>query len=480
MWWAFGYRGGKLAVRAGSLPTGKPLATGPNPAGPEKNAAAGELAIDDEMKWMVDFEEAVKVGMGIRMRLSPELAQGLDFLLVFGTRAAIDIADGTGDVIGLFDAHHYTDGLSFVPQGTPSNNTVDAPSGFRSVDPGDEQSYLSEREQVAFKLGDESNADVLTRALGLNTIKPPTFANIPNATETEQLDARHMNRALWPASWGYFLTQMIGSPLTPDDIKWARQHFIDYVRAAGPLPTLRIGKQPYGVLPVTSLDLWKPKTGEGAQPGRDVALNDFLKKMREAWRVNVQHVPRIGKTADPDQDFKNILSMDGLSSTYAIRHLLGENYLVELWPALVAPKGQQHYWFAKQQELTRVPLIGLELPWNPRIARATYSGWYTSLKGPVIQPGTVSENSLLKPNYIELLLKETDLEKLRSGHQLCRELPGGLSIEGFEAKAIARSQKIFRKQAARGSARAGSDLFVNRNSSYATHPAASNQIDFVD
>lgn len=413
-WWAFGYRGGKLAVRAASLPTGKPLATGPNPAGPEKKPAAGELAIDDEMKWMVDFEEAVKVGMGIRMILSPEQARGFDFLLVFGTRSAIDIADGTGDVVALFDAHHYTDGLSFVPHGTPSNNTVDAPSGFRSIDPGDEESYLSEREQVAFKLGDESNADVLTRALGLGSIKPPTFANIPNATETEQLDARHMNRALWPASWGYFLTQMIGSPLRPDDIKWARQHFIDYVRAAGPLPTLRIGKQPYGVLPVTSLDLWKPKSGEGAQQGRDVALKDFLKKMREVWRVNVQHVPRIGKSQDPDQDFKNILSMDGLSSTYAIRHLLGENYLAELWPALVAPKGQQQHWFAKQQELTRVPLIRLELPRNPRIARATYSGWYTSLKGAVIQPGTVSENASLKPNYIELLLKETDLEKLRS------------------------------------------------------------------
>jgi hypothetical protein len=414
MWWAFGYRGGKLIVRAGSLPTGKPLATGPNPAAPEqKDPAAGELAIDEEMKWMVDFEEAVKVGMGIRMRLSPEQAQGFDFLLVFGTRAGIDIADGTPDVINLFDAHHYTDGLSFVPQGTPSNNTVDAPSGFRSVDPGDEQSYLSEREQVAFKLGDESNAEVLARALGLQAIKPPTFANIPNASETEQLDARHMNRALWPASWGYFLTQMmIGSSLTPDDIKWARQHFTDYVRAAGPLPTLRIGKQPYGVLPVTSLDLWKPKTG--GEQGRDVALKNFLKKMRDAWRVNVQHVPRLGKSQNPDQDFKDILSMDGLSSTYAIRHLLGENYLVELWPAVVAPKGNQHYWFAKQQELTRVPLIGLALPWNPRIARATYSGWYASLKGPVIQPGTVSENAGLKPNYLELLLKETDLEKLRS------------------------------------------------------------------
>lgn len=414
-WWAFGYRGGKLIVRAAGGPIDMPLPTGPNPQGPEKkDPAAGELAIDEEMKWMVDFEEATKVGMGIRMRLSKEQAQGFDFLLVFGTRAAIDIADGTPDVISLFDAHHYTDGLSFLPQGTPSNNTVDAPSGFRSADPGHEQSFRSEREQVAFQLGDESNADVLTRALGLGTIKPPTFANIPNATETEQLDARHMNRALWPASWGYFLTQMIGSPLTPADIKWARQHFIDYVRAAGPLPTLRIGKQPYGVLPVTSLDLWKPKTGEGAEQGRDVALKDFLKKMREAWRVNVQHVPRLGKNQNPEQDFKDILSMDGLSSTYAIRHLLGENYLVELWPALVPPKGQQHFWFAKQQQLSRTPLVGLELPWNPRIARATYSGWYTRLKGPVVQPGTVSENAELKPNYIELLLKETDLEKLRS------------------------------------------------------------------
>ena len=52
------------------------------------------------------------------------------------------------------------------------------------------------------------------------------------------------------------------SPLTDDDIAWARSHFIEYVRAGGPLPAVRIGKQPYGILPVTSLDAWKPPTGQ--------------------------------------------------------------------------------------------------------------------------------------------------------------------------------------------------------------------------
>ena len=77
-----------------------------------------------------------------------------------------------------------------------------------------------------------------------------------------------MNAALWQATWGYFLVQMLGdkdkgeSPLTDEDIAWARNHFINFVRASGPLPALRVGKQPYGVLPVTSLDLWKPAAGQ--------------------------------------------------------------------------------------------------------------------------------------------------------------------------------------------------------------------------
>ena len=114
----------------------------------------------------------------------------------------------------------------------------------------------------------------------------------PMPTAKEQLDARHMNTALWQATWGYFLLQMLGvgetseSPLTDDDIAWARSHFIDYVRASGPLPAMRIGKQPYGILPVTSLNAWQPPAGQQSQYTRDVALRDFLIRLRDVWRRN--------------------------------------------------------------------------------------------------------------------------------------------------------------------------------------------------
>jgi hypothetical protein len=367
------------------------------------------------MKWMVDFAEAEKVGMGIRLRLTADDAQqGFDFLLVFGTRAALGLTDGTDDLIKLLDAHHYTDGLSFVLQGTPSNNTPDAPSGFSSVDPGQEESYLAERGTKPFQAGDQSNADVLTRALGLKDEKALTLGNLANAKAVEQLEARHMNRALWPATWGYFIAQMIGTPLTQDDNDWTRRHFIDHVRAAGPLPAIRIGKQPYGILPVTTLDNWKPTQGKEDEQARDVSLKNFLLSLRNGWRVNLNQVPRLGRNANPQQDFVDILSMDAVSSTYSIRHLMGETYLRQLWTSLVATVGNQEYWWRKQLELTQKTLTGFGIPWTPRLAKATYSGWLATLFGPAVQPEMGSETAPLKPNYIELLLKETDLEKLRT------------------------------------------------------------------
>ena len=299
-WIVLGYKNGRLVVNVKGRLIPDPLATGPDPS---PSANVDPLGIDDGMQWMVDFDAAEKVGMGIRAKLTREdAAAGLDFVLVLGIKDSLDgTTDWTPHLAELFDAHHYTDGLSFVPQGTPSNNTEDAPSGFSSKDPGHEASYLAERTAPAFQPGDGSNADVLTTALGLANAGP-VFANLPNATAKEQLDARHMNTALWQATWGYFLLQMLGvgatneSPLTDDDIAWVRSHFIDYVRASGPLPALRVGKQPYGILPVTSLNAWKAPADQQSQSARDVALRDFLIRLRDLWRRNFPEVPRLGRT----------------------------------------------------------------------------------------------------------------------------------------------------------------------------------------
>jgi hypothetical protein len=428
-WCVFGYAGGKLIIKGlGNLIPDK-LPTGPDPSAASEEFDEGELAIDAGMKWMVDFAEAEKVGMGIRLRLNREQAKGFDILLVFGTKAAVGAPDGTAQLVDLLNAHHYTDGLNFVLQGTPSNNTPDAPSGFNSSDPGQGESYLVERAAPAFEAGDESNADALTSALGLRDENAKPLANCANASAREQLEARHMNRVLWPTTWGYFLTQMMGiggagpTTLTPGDWNWARQHFIAYVRAQGPLPTLRVGKQPYGILPVTSLNAWQPKAGQEQQHRRDVALRDFLLKLRELWRRNLNEVPRVGRRENPDQDFADIFSMDALSSRYGLRHLMGQEYLKNLWSFMLAANNTAartgSVWWDKQHEMAIAPLKELGLrntagfTWQPFLSGRVFSGFHTLLKGPLVQSEVLSETTQLNPNYIDLL-NTSDIDTIRN------------------------------------------------------------------
>ncbi|MFN8499165.1 MAG: hypothetical protein U0641_15050 [Anaerolineae bacterium] len=439
-WIVLGYRGGRLVVIVTGAAIPDVLPTGPDPTAPPTDAAAdGALLLDEGMRWMVDFDAAEKVGMGVRARLSQgDAAAGLDFLLVLGVKdtpgAAVDWAPR---LAALFDAHHYTDGLSFVPHGAPSNNTSDAPSGFSSADPGHAASYLAEWAAPAAQAGDGSNADVLTAALGLPSAGS-VFAHLPNAAATEPLDARHMNTALWPATWGYFLAQMVGvgdpggSPLTDDDIAWARRHFIDNVRASGPLPTLRVGKQPYGILPVTSLEAWKPRAGQEAQLKRDSALRDFLVRLRGVWRRNFGAVPRLGRSNDTnegsglDKDLAEVLSMEALSSRYAMRNLMGRQYLENLWVLLGADfflglsmpmqlraqvtHGQFRAWFARQDALTGAALQALGLSWRPRMSRGAFASPVASLRGALVQPDA---GASLTPNYIATLLAARDLDAIR-------------------------------------------------------------------
>ena len=66
-------------------------------------------------------------------------------------------------------------------------------------------------------------------------------------------NGRDMLTALWPATLGYFLNQMMASVFTPAQIEMARQYVLANAIPRGPLPAMSVGKTPYGVLPVTSL-----------------------------------------------------------------------------------------------------------------------------------------------------------------------------------------------------------------------------------
>ena len=226
---------------------------------------------------------------------------------------------------------------------------------------------------------------------------------------------RSMNVALWPAGWGYFLSNMMGvdgTGLTSEAIAWAREHFVRHVRSAGPYPTLRCGRQPYGVLPVTSLDLWKPRGGEEAALAHDIWLKGILQNLRDnVWRPHLGEVARLGRRqpADPDADLADVMRTDAQSSSYSARTVFGRHYLQHL-RAFLGEDLQTSGFIAAQDAIATGVLQRLGLPFRPRIARAIFAEPSWRVSSPLVQTGEVSPWRKLEPDYIGGLLAEPNID----------------------------------------------------------------------
>ena len=181
-----------------------------------------------------------------------------------------------------------------------------------------------------------------------------------------------MNTALWQATWGYFLTNMIGmegTGLTPETLAWARDHFIAHVRSGGPFPPLRCGRQPYGVLPVTSLDFWRPRAGEEAASAPDMWLRTFLISLRDnVWRPRLSDVARLGRRnpPNPDADLADVMRTDALSNGYSARSLFGRHYLEHL-REFIGQNLELAGFTAIQDAVTGGILQRLGFPWRSRL-----------------------------------------------------------------------------------------------------------------
>lgn len=398
-WIAIGYEHGLAIAVAEGGPILDPLPMGPSPDA-DVIPADDHPAVDAGMKWTIDYDEAVRVGMALDLTLPPGVSR-VDRLLVFGVKRSLDANASASALAELLAAHGYTDGFSFIAPGTPSNNTSIATSGFSSVDAGYETSFRANQTQTAEST---SNGHVLARAFG---VPDAAFDRIERATSTELGDARHMHTALWQTTWGYYLEQMMRSAMPETDadahIEWARRHFVDYVRAGGPLPAVRCGRQPYGILPVTSLDLWKARTADGADAERMAAVASLLVKLRAAWLQGAVRAPRLGASTDPERDLRAVLRQGPSSSTYAIRAARGRHYFENLWQFELVGLERAGWWAAHQQlvntALNAWGFAGL----SSRLNHMVYAGAEVPLQLPLVQAGAVGPDTRLAPNFIEVL-----------------------------------------------------------------------------
>ena len=380
------------------------------------------LAIDDGMRWMIDFDEAEARGMALRMTLTPtQVAAGIQSLIVFGVRGALPAADGAAQFAALLDAHHYTDGLEFLRFGAPTNNTAELRSAYSSVDTGEARSYGSEVGPGAAAAAlPGSNARELGAALGLAAAAvPDVLGRIPGAGDSLKLDAASMNTALWPVTWGYYLSNLIGfdgTGLSIELLAWARRHYIDHVRGSGPLPAIRCGRQPYGLLPTTSLELWQPPPGEEVAHAPLTWLRTPLLRLRDnIWRGALREVPRLGSPADPHEALSQVMRTEALSSRYEMRSMLGRHYVQHL-RAFIVEDLANNGWIPTQEAAASGILQRMNFDWRPRLHRSVYGDLSYRLRAPLVQAGEVSATRPLEPNYIAALLAETTIDDIAANH----------------------------------------------------------------
>ena len=225
-----------------------------------------------------DGARAAGLAADIELSDAGVLPEDIDVLYAIGI--------GDDDPTDLFAAHRDAGLLAILAPGMPTNSVAGAPAAdlgrddeawiatVRAARSDDEEGLLSgtltgRRDQLG---------PVPAPARG-NAEKAPGDQAFPILPHDER--AQLLVRALWSALWGANLKDIWGVDFgDPDGVlrlgAWAGKNLLP----EGPLPPIRIGDQPYGVLPVTSLARWDA-AGDAANV--EAALAKHLPEARALW-----------------------------------------------------------------------------------------------------------------------------------------------------------------------------------------------------
>lgn len=340
-----GYNASAVTLQAIGSMVSLPLIVGPNPAAQPADTihpVGGDLFVPDELQWLVDFDRAVAAGMGLKINLAADQAQkGFDRLLVVGVELGTSASDAKAALELLFQHHHWgRSGLTLVPQGTPTHNTTGTGTGYTHLDNAD-QSFDDRKNAPLFT----PTADPTAKRDGqwlaeLVGIDPATLESVHASGGSDQMLSRAMQCALWPSTLGYWMDKLLTPVFGDTAVDNTRWFFTSYVSGRGPIPAIRIGEQPYGILPTAAFSRMTWGGGrpvEAAVPSRTLFLANLwqiLRKMDADWTTLSAQPSFVGKAGDAHQLLLDILGLHPASVEFYSRYAesFAELYnIINLW-----------------------------------------------------------------------------------------------------------------------------------------------------
>jgi hypothetical protein len=325
------YKGAKVFEEAGNT-VPSPLVVGPDPgAAPGEQftqEANGDMTVGEDIRWMVDFEDACDKGLGFKINLTPlQLQQGFDRIIALGVRLSNDEQKGSLLIEELIEHHRLSrKGFSLLKQGTATNNTDTTGAGHQNLDDADESFDEMKQAQLFTVETDpflKKDGQWLAESLGISY---EALYKVKNSGFSDQQESKAMNVALWPATMGYMMETMMQPVFNEADIVNTRDFFNRFVSGRGTVPAVKIGKQPYGILPVAVFsDLpWlsgKPVPGIAATSRSYISrLYEVLKKIDADFAPLLNKVSFIGKQGDAHQLLLDVVGLNPSSVEYYQRN----------------------------------------------------------------------------------------------------------------------------------------------------------------
>ena len=282
----------------------------------------GGLPDDPALAWLRDPAAAKTAGMLVTVRQQDcvagfRLDTGVDRLVALGVDWTLTPEQAADAVEAQLQAHSDEGHLAFVPQGVPTNSTGSTRSGF-TTDPAVAREVLAPHRTPAPQ---PTSASAVTReALGL---AGGVLDRVPGADLLEQRWQQALLQALWPATGGYYLTEML-DPVAEDPATNAalRRHVVASLRASGPVPTMRVGAQPYGVLPVTPRARYRPARRTRAEA--DVhRVAEAVRALAEPLVAQVPRLAQVRGRVDVDDVLLKLLARTPVAWSLTFRQLVG-------------------------------------------------------------------------------------------------------------------------------------------------------------
>ena len=228
---------------------------------------------------------------------------------------------------------------------------------------------------------------------------------------------------MWPATLGYWLEEMLTPLVSQPDIAATRSFFTRFVSGRGPLPAVRVGKQPYGIVLATAFSRYRAARPGLGGPAPEAAyldrLHTLLARMDADWRTMAASVAHVAQPGEAQQTLLDVLGLHAGSVEYHQRY--AESF-DQLYNKLVLQFG--HFWggllaaWLRDRGRQLLTQIGADPEAEPPILEKFFFGESPLLDGPVVDDAPLSETTPIQAstpdgrNYVEWLATSS-LETIR-------------------------------------------------------------------